>query len=134
MSRVDIDTELETLRQLVIHARSSTDVEGAAEESLHCLRLLYERYGEQFTAEDVRWINVLKRFLRERLQAHKHPKPFTKLQRKPPSGRRRDHCFRCKTTVDERHHEVCGICSSPSFHWVICPMCGACGCDYSPSA
>jgi hypothetical protein len=130
MSRATIDTELEQFRQLVIKARSSADVEEPAAKSLECLRDLFRRYETEFTAEDIRWINVLKGFLRERLAAQRIPPGAGTLQREPPSGRRQDHCFRCKTKVDERFHDVCNICSSPIFRWITCPVCGACGCDY----
>jgi hypothetical protein len=130
MSRAAVDTELEEFRQLVIKARSSADVEEPAARSLECLRELFRRYEEEFTPEDIRWINVLKGFLRERLAAHRTPAVDGRLQRKRPRGKRQDHCFRCKTKVDERFHDVCNICSSPTFRWIICPVCGACGCDY----
>ncbi len=73
MNRPQIDDELETLRQLVISARRTPDVEQPAEECLKRLRELYTQRKAEFTSEDVRWINVLKGFLRERLDAHRQP-------------------------------------------------------------
>jgi hypothetical protein len=71
MARPRIDDELETLRQLVISARHTPDVEQPAEESIRCLRDLYTQRRSEFTSEDIRWINVLKGFLRKRLDAHR---------------------------------------------------------------
>ena len=66
MNRPEITAELETFRQLVIAARRTPEVEQSAEASLERLRGLYGGWKALFTAEDVRWINVLKRFLQER--------------------------------------------------------------------
>jgi hypothetical protein len=73
MGRSEIDDELETLRQFVIAARRNPDVEQPAEESLERLRGLYAQHNTEFRSEDIRWINVLQGFLRERLDALRKP-------------------------------------------------------------
>jgi hypothetical protein len=74
MERPEIDDELESLRQFVINARRTPDVERPASESLDRLRGLYSERKAEFTSEDIRWIKVLKGFLKERIEAHRQPR------------------------------------------------------------
>jgi hypothetical protein len=73
MIRSQIDAELETLRQVVIAARRTADVEQSAIACLERLRNLCSLHPGEFTPEDERWINVLKGFLAERLDKLRHP-------------------------------------------------------------
>jgi hypothetical protein len=42
-----------------------------------------------------------------------------------------EHCWRCETRLDERFTEVCPACDSKAYHWLVCPVCHACGCQRS---
>ena len=47
--------------------------------------------------------------------------------RKNTNGRRVNHCYNCKRTVDNSKDLECTNCN-----WIVCGLCGACGCGYSP--
>lgn len=88
---------------------------------------MYAERPQLFTEEDVRFLNVMAGFLAERLEAHK-PRAKHTPQRKR-KGDALDHCWRCKTPVDERFTTNCEECSSKAFKWMVCPVCEACGCQ-----
>jgi rRNA maturation endonuclease Nob1 len=118
---------VEALRQLVIAARADATVGPAADECLNRLNQLHADDPTAFTTEDVRFVNVLRGYLGIRLAAHqpaaKHAK---KAKRK---GDKLDHCWRCETPVDERFTDICPDCDSKAYHWRVCPVCTACGCQ-----
>ncbi|MDB5307867.1 MAG: hypothetical protein JWO38_2069 [Gemmataceae bacterium] len=126
------EKETEELRQLVIQARASAEVESQADKCLDRLRQLYTADPAQFSTEDVRWVNVLRGFLAVRLAAHgpkvKGAPPVRTPKRK---GDTLDHCWRCETPVDARFSDICPECDSKAYHWRVCPVCRACGCQRS---
>jgi hypothetical protein len=129
MSKVDLENEIERFRQLVIESTGSPSVE---KQSLKCVDRLNDCYQSNrrlFSDEDIRWLNVLRGFLGVRLDAHKPTKRHT-LQGKR-KGDAFDHCWRCKTPIDERFTEFCVKCSSKGYQWRQCPVCNACGCQSS---
>lgn len=130
VGRNTIVNEIDQLRELVANSRGDAAVWPDAEKCLATLNELYAAEKSQFTAEDVRWVNVLRGFLAQRLAAHQ-PKPKTpyalKAKRK---GDTLTHCWRCETPVDERFTETCPDCSEPkAYQWRKCPVCSACGCQ-----
>jgi len=127
MARVVVAEETEKLRQLVIASRNSADVGPQAEKCLERLQALYRQDPEQFTAEDIRWVNVLRGNLAARLAAHQPAGKHTKAAKR--KGDTLDHCWRCETPVDERFTEICPECDSKAYHWRVCPVCRACGCQ-----
>jgi hypothetical protein len=124
-----VETETECLRQLVIASRGSPTVGPEAEECLDRLRQMYAKNPKAFTAEDVRFVNYLRGSLGVRLAAHtkKPAVPYTKKAKR--KGDQLDHCWRCETPVDERFTEICPTCDSKEYHWRVCPVCQACGCQ-----
>jgi hypothetical protein len=126
------EKETEELRQLVIRARGSAEVAPEADQCLDRLRQLYTSDPAQFSTEDVRWVNVLRGVLAVRLAAHepkvKGPAPAKSPKRK---GDTLDHCWRCETPIDARFTEICSDCDSKAYHWRVCPVCRACGCQRS---
>ena len=75
--------------------------------ALQRMRGLYRRFEQDFTPELLRDIEVAK---------------ICAGVEKPA---RRPHCFRCYTDLHSHRHKKC-----PECHWLICPVCGACGCEY----
>jgi hypothetical protein len=128
MKRAAIDDEVEKFRQLVIAARSSAKVEPEATACLERLNALYSKHPALFTAEDTRFINVMRGFLAVRLAAHA-PANGTYAKKAKRKGDQLDHCWRCQTPVDERFTEICKECDSKDYHWRVCPVCQACGCQ-----
>lgn len=130
MTKNAVHEETERLRQLVIEARSSPAVAEKAEEVVERLNQLYTKNPQAFTPEDIRFVNVLRGSLSVRLAAH-GPKagPFAKKAKR--RGDVLDHCWRCETLVDERFTEICKTCDSKEYHWRVCPVCRACGCQRS---
>jgi hypothetical protein len=124
-----IEEETEALRQLVIAARQRPDVEKEAEACLGRLTAIYKKNPDLFTAEDVRWVNVLRGTLGVRLAAHRAGGPYPRIAK--PKGIRLDHCWRCETPFDTRFTEVCPECSSKTKKSLVCPVCRACGCQQS---
>jgi hypothetical protein len=125
--RKALDREIEEFRQLVIASRSSPEAGPAAHECQERLNAMFQEDPRVFTAEDVRWLNVLSGLLGERMEAHRPPAKHT-----PRAKRKGDsltHCWRCRTTVDERFTETCEACSTKTYRWMVCPVCGACGCQ-----
>ena len=123
----EIETETEKFRQLVIASRSTPGVGPQAEECLVKLNEMYQKNPKLFTKEDVRWLNVLRGTLSVRLAAH-GPKA-THARKAKRKGDQLDHCWRCETPVDERFTEICPECDSKEYHWRVCPVCKACGCQ-----
>jgi hypothetical protein len=132
LNREQLDAEIEKFRQLVIAAKSSAKVEGAAREAQGRLNALYKLDPKLFTEEDVRWLNVLCGYLGVRLDSHKPQREHTRKAKR--KGDRLDHCWRCQTPVDERFGETCPTCSTKKEPWMICPVCGACGCQRTGQA
>lgn len=125
--RTEVEEEIEALRQYTIDARSSNRGEKKAEACLQRLNELYAKYKDEFTAEDIRFVNVMRGFLGNRYEALKPRVAHTKkLKRK---GDKLDHCWRCSTPIDERFTEICQTCSDKSYQWRTCPVCAACGCQ-----
>jgi hypothetical protein len=123
-----VENQIEKFRQLVIASRSNPDVGPDAEKSLERLNALFADDPEQFTAEDVRWVNVLRGYLAIRLAAH-GPKDGPHTKKAKRKGDQLDHCWRCQTTIDERFTQICPTCDSKEYHWRTCPVCHACGCQ-----
>jgi hypothetical protein len=130
VTKTTVHEETERFRQLVIESRSTPEVGPQAEECVTRLNQLYGNNPALFTAEDVRFVNVLRGTLSVRLAAH-GPKsgPFAKKAKR--RGDTLDHCWRCQTPVDERFKEICPACDSKEYHWRICPVCHGCGCQRS---
>jgi hypothetical protein len=57
----------------------------------------------------------------------KHGLPVPGSRYRGTTAHRRNHCYRCKTTVDSELHMICNACFQLN---IICPSCGACGCAY----
>ncbi len=127
MTKTAIEEETETLRQFVIAARDSATVRAPAAASLAKLNTMYVKHPDLFTIEDVRWLHVLQGTLGVRLESHEAGGPYTRIAKR--RGDRLDHCWRCETPVDERFTEICPTCDSKAYHWRICPICHACGCQ-----
>jgi len=129
-SHATIKDEIERFRELTVAARSSDDVGAEADEILERLKQLFVEDKEQFTPEDIRWLNKLRGYLGARLAAHG---PVLKNIKKAAKrkGDAMDHCWRCETIVDERFTEICPTCSSKPYQFRICPVCQACGCQKS---
>ena len=129
LTHITIDEETEALRQLVIAARKDPGVEAEAEACLDRLTTIYKKHTDLFTSEDVRFLNVLRGTLGARLDAHKPGGPYARIAK--PKGVKLDHCWRCETPLDTRFKEICPDCSTKSARSLICPVCGACGCQKS---
>lgn len=125
--RTVLDREIEKFRQLVIASRASPDAGPAALDCQARLNALFQEDPRPFTAEDSRWLNVLSGLLGERLESHQPPARHTRRAKR--KGDALDHCWRCRTPVDERFTENCEACGTKAFRWMICPVCGACGCQ-----
>lgn len=119
--------ELETFRVLVVDSRSKPAVGPAAEECAGRLNEMFQQEPGKFTAEDKRWANVLRGFLGQRLAAHAPKVTHTKKAKR--KGDKLEHCWRCETPVDERFEEICPDCDTKAYHWRVCPVCKACGCQ-----
>ena len=91
------------------------------------LNQLYAAHKDAFTAENVRFANVLRGALGVRLDAHS--KKVVHVKKAKRKGDKLDHCWRCATPVDERFTENCPKCSEKTYQWRICPVCNACGCQ-----
>jgi hypothetical protein len=129
VKKAKAEADAEAFRQFVIAARADAAVGPQAEACLERLNSLYRQEPELFSPEDARWLNVLRGYLGLRLAAHQ---PQVAHERRPKrKGDALDHCWRCETVVDERFTEICAACDSPAYHWRICPVCRACGCQRS---
>jgi hypothetical protein len=102
-------------------------VEPDATACLGRLNVLYKRSPDLFTAEDVRFLNVLRGTLAVRLAAHKPARKYARIAR--PKGVKLDHCWRCETPFDEGFTEACPACATKSVKPLVCPVCRACGCQ-----
>jgi hypothetical protein len=129
MTKAVIEEETERFRQFVIAARSTDAIEKKAAQCVERLNKLYTQNREMFTAEDVRWLNVLRGFLGLRLAAHQPKAEYTRRAKR--KGDTLDHCWRCETPIDERFTENCATCSDKAYQWRVCPVCQACGCQRS---
>jgi len=129
MKRAAVEEEVERFRQVVIASRGSGDVAPEADECLSRLNALYQKNPKLFTAEDTRYVNVIRGVLAKRLAAHTTESGgvHTKVRRR--KGDTLDHCWRCETPVDERFTKICPECDSKEYHWRVCPVCNACGCQ-----
>ncbi|MFO0850321.1 MAG: hypothetical protein U0871_17445 [Gemmataceae bacterium] len=132
MTRTAVEEETERFRQLVIAARTTPKVRTQADRCVANLNTLYQHDKSLFTIEDGRWLNVLRGFLGVRLAAHEPAVPHTKKAKR--KGDQLDHCWRCETPVDERFTAVCPKCDSSAYHWRVCPVCEACGCQRNGDA
>ncbi len=126
-SKSPVQGEIETFRQLVIAAKTDPGVGPDAVASAERLNAMYAADKDQFTPEDVRWLNVLRGYLGARLEGLKPKEARTKKAKR--KGDQLDHCWRCLTPVDERFAEMCPTCSSKAYQWRACPVCQACGCQ-----
>lgn len=124
---LEIDDAIERLRVAVIKSRSSPGVADEAAQAVAGLNALYAEHKSAFTAEHVRFTNVLRGYLAERLEAHRPKAAHTKKAKR--KGDKLDHCWRCRTPVDERFEAECPTCSEKAYKWRVCPVCAACGCQ-----
>src|SRR6266540_3086382 len=115
---------MERLRQVAIEARNSADVATEAQEAVEQLNGLYAKDKDAFTAEDVRFANVLRGALGARLAAHGPKVVHTKKAKR--KGDKLDHCWRCQTPIDERFTDNCPQCSEKAYQWRMCPVCNDC--------
>lgn len=122
-----VEDAMERLRQAAIDARNSPDVADEAQKAVDHLNEMYAANKEAFTAEDVRFANVLRGELGARLAAHAPKVAHTKKAKR--KGDKLDHCGRCKTPIDERFSDNCPQCSEKAYQWRVCPVCNACGCQ-----
>ncbi len=122
-----VEAAIERLRVAVVKARGSADVAEEATTAIEHLNELYAENKDAFTAEDIRYANVLRGYLGERLAAHQPKSAHTKKAKR--KGDKLDHCWRCKTPVDERFSDECPTCSEKAYKWRTCPVCAACGCQ-----
>jgi hypothetical protein len=123
-----IENELESIRQRVITSRSDASVEAEAMKSFDKLNALYLEDRTLFTAENIRWANVLRGFLAQRIEALKPKRPYTPIPKR--KGDTLAHCWRCETVVDERFIVICPTCTTlKGYRWRACPVCNACGCQ-----
>ena len=122
-----VEAAIERLRVAVVAARGSADVADEAHAAVDHLNELYAEDKDAFTAEDVRYANVLRGYLGERLAAHQPQTAHTKKAKR--KGDKLDHCWRCKTPIDERFDDECPTCSEKAYKWRTCPVCNACGCQ-----
>ena len=127
MSKATAATETETFRQLVIASRSNAEVAPEAEACIGRMNAMYQKDPAQFSAEDKRWVNVLRGYLSVRLAALRGK--VTSPLKPKRKGDTLVHCWRCETPVDERFVDICPTCDSKAYHWRICPVCTACGCQ-----
>ena len=126
-SEATVEDAMERLRQAAIDARNSVDGADEAQKAVDHLNEMYAANKEAFTAEDVRFANVLRGELGARLAAHAPKEAHIKKAKR--KGDKLDHCWRCKTPVDERFSENCPQCSEKAYQWRTCPVCNACGCQ-----
>jgi hypothetical protein len=122
-----IEEQTEKLRELVIAAREDPEVGKEAEACLGRLKAFYKKDPTAFTEEDVRFINFLRGTLGVRLDAHREGGPYPRIAK--PKGVKLDHCWRCQTPFDSRFTEICPDCSTKKNPSLVCPVCGACGCQ-----
>jgi hypothetical protein len=122
-----IESAIERLRVAVVKSRSTPGVADEAAEAVAALNELYASHKDAFTPENVRFVNVLRGYLGERLAAHQPAKVHTRKAKR--KGDKLDHCWRCRTPVDERFVEECATCSEKAYKWRVCPVCNACGCQ-----
>jgi hypothetical protein len=125
--QVTVEEAMERLRQAVIKSRSSPTVANEGAAAVKQLNELYAENKDAFTAEDIRFANVLRGYLGERLAAHQPKARHTKAVKR--KGDKLENCWRCQTPVDERFTENCPQCSEKAYQWRICPVCNACGCQ-----
>jgi hypothetical protein len=126
------------------------------ERELVRLRQLYSQNREAFSENELKVIDVAKVLLglQDRIQPRFLPRQTPDnsgnlyFSVRVPSGktevvivsregqvslasmipdRRRTHCYRCHTFLDERD----SIPKCPTCRWMICPECHACGCQYA---
>lgn len=122
-----IDAAIERLREAVVRSRADAAVADEGFAAIDALNELYTEIKDSFTAENVRYANVLCAHLAERLEAHKPKVEHVKQAKR--KGDKLDHCWRCKTAVDERFTDECPSCSAKAYKWRVCPVCNACGCQ-----
>ena len=126
-ARTAVAEQTETLRQLVIESRDGDVAPGRVESCLEAINRLHRDDPAAFTVEDKRWVNKLRGTLSLR-QAARHPDGVKHTPKAKRKGDQLIHCWRCETPVDERFVVNC-VCDSKAFHWMTCPVCGACGCQ-----
>ena len=129
MVKIDVETEIEKFRQLVIASRSDSTVGPQSQKCMERLNGLFKEKPALFSAEDARWLNVLCGYLGVRLDAHQPTAEHTRQRKR--KGDELDHCWRCETPIDERFTEFCVACGSKDYQWRVCPVCNACGCQHS---
>ncbi len=111
----------------MIEARSNVEVGPKADKTIQKASGDASEASRLFDAEDKRLLNVLRGFLGVRLAAH--GPPVAKYAKIPSEREKLEHCWRCETPVDERFTDICPTCDSKAYHWRICPVCKACGCQ-----
>jgi hypothetical protein len=122
-----VEAAIERLRMVVVKSRATADVAEEAATAIAHLNELYIEIRDSFTEEDIRYANVLRGYLGERVEAHQPKAAHTKKAKR--KGDKLEHCWRCKTPVDERFEDNCPTCSEKTYQWRVCPVCNACGCQ-----
>ncbi len=123
----NVAEETERFRQLVIASRNNPEVGPEAEASAARLNDLYAQAPDLFPASEVRLINGIRGILGKRLAGPGTGEVHAKLKKR--KGDTLDHCWRCETPVDARFTQICADCDSKEYHWRVCPVCRACGCQ-----
>ena len=125
---MSVEAAIERLRQAVIKiAQFPFPVANEGAAAVEQLNELYAKNKSLFSPEDIRFANVLRGYLGERLAAHEPKSRHVKLAKR--KGDKLENCWRCSTPVDDRFTENCPECSEKSYQWRICPVCHACGCQ-----
>lgn len=129
MNASAVENEIESFRQVVIASSTSADVSEQAEECVSRLNALFAKSREEFSAEDIRFVNSMRGIFAQRMACHK-PRGGPYASKGKRRGDTLNHCWRCETTVDARFTVICKECSVPKeYQWRVCPVCQACGCQ-----
>lgn len=149
-----VSSEMLRLWTLAVHA-DNPGGSSAADEHLKRLRGLYKDNRDAFSQDELKAIDVAKVLLgiQERISPQFLPRQvpdssgnlYLSLQLSDSRTevvivndhgsislasmipkRRMTHCYSCRTFLDERDR----IPKCPRCRWMVCPECGACGCQY----
>ena len=129
MSKSTVEAEIEKFRQVVIASSTSSEVVPQADACVARLNAMFEKDREQFTKEDIRFVNSMRGIFAQRIAKYQ-PKKGPFAQKGKRRGDELTQCWRCETPIDERFIEICAECSEPKgYKFRVCPICTACGCQ-----